>query len=897
MRSNVKISLKYRKISAILAIVGPMFASEALAVMPLSIYFKHSYCDPAKTDVLASLPASFDAFEGVRLAPCVPSTPYPDWATNIRSFIHPATSVRYGKDGMQINHNLRLRYLNSSISYEEQMSDQDYPIKYTDQNLVDEDAFVHSTDPAVLQVIPVTNGTQLNWVSDQRMGALAPQYYQVWRRPAAGPGTWQMIKDSLNQTSYLDQPASYTPGIYCYQIKTFTSSHLTTLYSLPECAKISPTTVDPSYFISTKLEVVSRVSPTANPSGSPYQCPYFEADAHGNVIAADRSMLVTYRVVAKVHQGQKPITGVSLFPFSFYKEISVYRKDSNGAFVLDQNGNKIIDITNIPVERTGNQFWTGPGDQYVTQLDSERSPQSPHYQNPTVVQKTPFTLRQTAADTFESDQITMYVPVIGLFGSAPGFAEVKEHNNCKPTEDLVFRLEGISAGNKVLYPPAYDKSLDHLIPAPSYYQPRLGYLTSRINNRVRQREWMGYWMNPASPQWATALLDASWSAKLDGGYNGVFLDELRPLQASLASPNGIASEAQFFEFDYPFDPNDPWSPRYGITGNPGFVDPWSLALGTMMNHLHAANFGLQFIGNTLKFYNGLNSNQDANFLNTQTINVVQGLQGTASGPDGTMLENCINDGLPQTGNEWLGVINHLEIISGGGKSVICHVTPNWSVGSPEMNRIYALASTLLVTPKITYNLVFNSSPTSSPMLAKALGGASQPTPTPTPAPPVPAGKVLISFSELDISHSNSGQVNQFPEFGIDLGAPVSKRFPALAAPTPYPDDQHYSPLPLFTRQFQNGMVVVNPNRVSDGVIVPVNLVFKPSRQLYRVRLQNIDFSSGNDSSGKAIQWNAGQVITEPATIAPLTINAGEAAIFLDQPYKAPLVNPHSLLSQ
>ena len=176
----------------------------ANAVMPIGFYFKHSYCDPSanQVDVLRDLPATFGAFEGVRLSPCGQSTPLPDWATNIRSFTHSA--VGGIADGMKADHALRLRYLNSSISYEEEMSDQDYPVKYTDAHLIDEDAFVHSTDPAVLQVIPVAKGTKLVWVADQRTGNLAPRSYQVLRRPASGPGLWKVVGDSLTQTEFLD---------------------------------------------------------------------------------------------------------------------------------------------------------------------------------------------------------------------------------------------------------------------------------------------------------------------------------------------------------------------------------------------------------------------------------------------------------------------------------------------------------------------------------------------------------------------------------------------------------------------------------------------------------------------------------------------------------------------
>ena len=121
---------------------------------------------------------------------------------------------------------------------------------------------------------------------------------------------------------------------------------------------------------------MGNTDPNQDPS-----CPQYVWDNKKQNKYFDRSMLVTYEVDVNTHSGATPIQSVNLIPFAFYK-------------------------TGAPGH---NQFYEGPGEQYVTALNqSESDPSSDAFQIPVQVLSTPISLRPTGPNSF-SGTFSVYI--------------------------------------------------------------------------------------------------------------------------------------------------------------------------------------------------------------------------------------------------------------------------------------------------------------------------------------------------------------------------------------------------------------------------------------------------------------------------------------------------------
>lgn len=333
----------------------------------------------------------------------------------------------------------------------------------------------------------------------------------------------------------------------------------------------------------------------------------------------------------------------------------------------------------------------------------------------------------TAGDFNTSLTISAVQPIIQIAGNTSSGKNI--------TADPVFRVKMTDTnGNE-------------------YWYPQDGYMTVHTNNRIIDRFWTGYNMNPANTSWQNAL--TSYQNTMAGlGYNAMYLDEWRPLKS--VDRGGLQNEAPAIEYPYPTGS--------GLTAylqNSSPSDKWVQAIGQLANKLRANQPNMKLIGNTIKRWVGEAVGYTG--LIRQAVNLL----------DGAVEEECIaGAGGIHTGAQWLSDLSVMEEYSQSGKMVVCltrsnslHATASGTVddGIVPERRMYILASWLLINDS---NKQMYLAP----------------------------GEINTDWIKYSPTYQYP-QINIFPEYFVPLGAPVGSRTQVGS---------------LWKRDYANGVVYVNP---------------------------------------------------------------------------------------
>lgn len=323
---------------------------------------------------------------------------------------------------------------------------------------------------------------------------------------------------------------------------------------------------------------------------------------------------------------------------------------------------------------------------------------------------------------------------------------------------VITRAELVSAGFKALQNPLqivtrYGKVL--LDPVFEIGQKEVGaifpargeLITMNVNNRIRDRFWLGLYINPISSTWQQAMLNFAVRAKALG-YSGLFLDEVRPFRLNMHSPYGSNVEAPSVE--------------YGNTSkfdksNPAKSDPWGNALITMLTklkeNLRNQGVAMSLVGNTLKVIHP----DETNSFGSPAI-LQPRVDAISKAMDGVMFENAFDNGTRMvTASKWDAEVLKIEELLAADRQVIAFSTPEYSSGfleAPE-RRLFLAATPYMVSVNPTKFL----------------------------------------FGVHDIMSPNFSY-NLFPEHRIPLGMPVIAR--------EWKGNYFY-------RLFDNGVLLINPS--------------------------------------------------------------------------------------
>jgi hypothetical protein len=240
-----------------------------------------------------------------------------------------------------------------------------------------------------------------------------------------------------------------------------------------------------------------------------------------------------------------------------------------------------------------------------------------------------------------------------ILGADPSPAYSKDLTLKEYTEQIVYRIES----NGISFPVE-------------------GFLTAHVNNRLRDRIWGGYELNPLGDAHRSSIREIV-KNMLRLGYNGVYFDEWRPEKTVFDKGHsfGWQMEAPAIEYPYP----------EAYKSNPK-LDPWIHALDDLANWLHREFPGLLLVGNLIKASDGYHNA------------LVQRALGAL---DGGLFEGCLAsdldaNGLPTvTEGKWRDHLRALERALEDNKITICLVRARLpDVLSPRL-RLYNLASFLM----------------------------------------------------------------------------------------------------------------------------------------------------------------------------------------------------------
>ncbi len=349
-----------------------------------------------------------------------------------------------------------------------------------------------------------------------------------------------------------------------------------------------------------------------------------------------------------------------------------------------------------------------------------------------------------------------------------------------------------------------------------YFPTDGGYLTTWENNKLSQRFWTGFPANPASAEWQSKMIDVI-KAMQSKGYNTVFLDNWMPRLFDINSA-GTSFEAPAREFYYP----DNWQ---SISG---FVDPTVLAFDKLGTAMKTAVPGFTLLGNSL--------NSDPN-----SPRVLQSI-------DMGMYEACIHTGVGRAmGDELVKTYTVIESALNQGKKVVCFSTFSdggqgvVSIFDPE-HRIYTMAAFLQVTQNKTN------------------------------------GKAYYGHAEH--SPNWGSDVNQYPEYSVDIGNPIKSR-ESLGS--------YY-----WRREFDNAWVYVNAGASTVNFSLPIDS--------YKMIISGVAIA--RDSNGKITSADPGNVSFQKITTGTsISLAPGNGVILLkslpvtvvptatNTPTRAPTVTP------
>lgn len=215
------------------------------------------------------------------------------------------------------------------------------------------------------------------------------------------------------------------------------------------------------------------------------------------------------------------------------------------------------------------------------------------------------------------------------------------------------------------------------------YPTRSELITMNVNNRIRDRLWLGLYINPNSNTWVNYMTQYAIGAK-KLGYSALFLDEVRPFRLNIYSPLGANIEAPSVEFG---------STASFDAVNPSVSDPWGRALVTMINKLKTnfrnQSLSMSLIGNTLK---AINPDETNSFGPPKVIQ--SRIDAISAALDGVMYENAFDNGTRVvTAEKWDNEILKIEEHLNGGRQVIAYATPDFQSDFLENNekRMYLAA--------------------------------------------------------------------------------------------------------------------------------------------------------------------------------------------------------------
>jgi hypothetical protein len=276
------------------------------------------------------------------------------------------------------------------------------------------------------------------------------------------------------------------------------------------------------------------------------------------------------------------------------------------------------------------------------------------------------------------------------------------------------------------------------------------------------------------------------------GFNGVQLDEWRPEHVAIES-FGDVHEASAIEFFYP----------EGFEKDPEFVDPWALALDSYAQELDA-RLDMALIGNTLK---------------TRRFDQVKRASASLNG---RYYQGCAwNRNASIKGKKLLEQFDVMDWSIDLGGVTICYAQPvNRDILNAE-RRIYTLAAFLMVHRPGTDTYLMQSA-----ISPRVWGNTDYEYPSP----------------------------NMFPEYFLNLGAPLSKRVAV---------GKHGL---LLQRPYENGLILLNAGE-KDRVITLPNTMQKVVLEgiVNRYDLKKCD--SYLDAQGNVLgcEYNPGRVTFEPVS--------------------------------